>query len=188
MEINEKLDIFYRATIQAAGEQSEELIAQQEQIYRDNLAAYEQKKADEQQTRVRIAEEKVRKEFNRAASERMMELKRSYHEKQEEKKAELFRLVEQQLAEFRQTKEYERLLEKKMKEAMELADGTSLTVFLDPEDVALKERLERETGCALSISEQPFGGGIQAVIPAKNVLLDESFSEKLAREREVFTF
>ncbi len=187
MEINEKLDIFNRATIQAAEGQSREMLEEQERLYREMLTEYEKRKQEEQQTKTRDAMARVRREINRAVSGQMMEEKKNFHAKQEEQKAELFAMVEEHIRAFRGTEAYIRLLEEKIGTARDFAGGEELTVYLDPEDEPLRGRLERETACVLTPAEKPFGGGIRAVIPAKNMLLDESFSEKLERERELFS-
>ena len=71
---------------------------------------------------------------------------------------------------------------------MDLLNRCGLTVYLDAEDAPFMERVKSETGCTPVLSEESFGGGIRAVIPSKNMLLGEAFSEKLRKEREGFSF
>ncbi len=188
MEINEKLDIFYRAAIDAANEQSSAMLEQYREGYEEKLAVYQQEKEKEQQTRERIAQEHVRKKVNRALSEETVLLKKEYHKVQEEKIEELFALVEQKLRDYRGTEAYAALLEKKITQALRFADGRELRVYIDPEDAHLGQVLEKKCGCDILVSAYSFGGGIRAVIPTKNVLIDESFDSKLAAEREQFSF
>lgn len=188
MEINEKLDIFYRAAIDAANEQGEMMLKEHVASYQGSLAEYERERQSGSETRVRIAKERVKKEVNREVSEEMMQLKREYHQKQEEKKAELFALVEEKLKAYRGSEEYRTLLKERLKKALEFARGEAVTVYLDPEDAPLKAELETESGCELTISDIPFGGGIRAMIPSRNVMMDESFAGRLAEEREKFSF
>lgn len=188
MEINEKLDIFYRATIEAAEGQSRELLKGQERIYREMLEAYEKKKQEEQQTKTNAAKAGVRREINRAASEQMTEIKKHFHAEQEKRREELFAVVEDKIRAFRGTEDYVRLLKDKIRAVQDFAGEEEFTVYLDPGDEPLRERLAQEAGCVLAVDAKPFGGGIRAVIPTKNVLFDESFSEKLKKEREVFSF
>lgn len=188
MEINEKLDIFYRAAIDAANEQSVAMLDKYRTRYEANIAAYRQEKQKEQQTRERIAQERVRKKVNRALSEETVLLKKEYHKVQEAKKEELFALVEQKIADYRSTEAYGALLEQKIAKAIRFANGEELRVYIDPADAQLQQELEKKCGCTILVSAYPFGGGIRAVIPAKNVLIDESFDSKLAAEREQFSF
>lgn len=188
MEINEKLDIFYRAAIDAANEQGERMLKEQAAVYQRSLAEYEKERQAGSQMRVRIAKERVKKEVNRQVSGEMMQLKGEYHQKQEEKKTELFALVEEKLKAYRGSEEYRTLLKEKLNKALEFARGEAITVYLDPEDEPLKAELEMESGCELAVSDIPFGGGIRVMIPSRNVMMDESFAGRLAEEREKFSF
>ncbi len=188
MEINEKLDIFYQAAIDAANGQSADILDQYRVQYEDSLAEYRKNKQEQQQTRERIAQEQVRKEVNRALSEELVLLKKEYHKTQEAKKVELFTLVEQKLADYRGSEAYVELLKRKVSEALAFANGAELRVYIDPADAHLKQELEALCGCEILISAYAFGGGMRAVIPSKNVLMDESFDSKLSAERERFSF
>ena len=137
---------------------------------------------------MRIAQEQVRKEINRNTSEELLRLKKESHAKREERKEELFVLVEEKLAAFRKSDAYERLLQKKIARAREFAAGEKLTIYIDPEDGMLRGRLEQAAGCEVTISDQAFGGGIRAVIPKKHMLMDDSFDSRLTEEREKFSF
>lgn len=188
MEINDKLDVFFHAAIEAANGKSEAIIEEQKQIYQENIAAYEKKKQEELSTRVRIAENQVEKEENRRVSEQILQMKKDYHSKQESRKEELFALVEQRLADYRTTPEYKSFLEKKMKEAKGYAEGTEMKVYIDPKDGTLQQELETKMGCKVLVSKEAFGGGIRAVMREKNLLMDESFDRKLLEEKEKFSF
>lgn len=43
------------------------------------------------------------------------------------------------------------------------------------EDTALQRSIVAKTGFTVEISDEPFMGGIKATIPAKNILIDNSF-------------
>lgn len=187
MEINEKLDIFFRAAIDAANEQSGEMLKEQERVCEESLAEYRKIRQDERQARVRLLEEKVRKEVNRTVSERLLELKREYQGRQQDLRQELFERVDEKLFAFRQTEDYRALLVRRIKEVMTLADGGNVTVYIDASDAGLKDELEHRTGCPLTIGGESFGGGIRAVMREKNVLVDESFASRLSAEKEKYS-
>lgn len=186
MEINEKLDTFFHAAIEAANEQSAQILGEQKAACDESLAEYERQKQKEQQTRLRIAEEKVRKNVNRTLSEQVLALKKEYHREKEREKEALFALVEEKLAAFRSTEGYQDYLVKKIMAAKDFAGGEDLTVYLDPFDGGWKESLEQKTGCTLTVSREEFSGGIRAVIRSKNVLIDDSFARKISEEKEGF--
>lgn len=198
MEINEKLDIFYRAAIDAANEQSESMLGSYKAVYEEALTEYRSQKEAAWKTRERIAQERVRKEVNRSISEELLQVKREYHDKQEVHKEELFARVVEKLAEYRSSKEYADLISRKVKEAQEFAGDEVFTVYLDPKDEGLKAVLEAQVNaknaagqkveCQIEVSDTSFGGGIRVVIPGKHVLMDESFDRKLMEEKEKFSF
>lgn len=188
MEINEKLEIFLEAVIDAANKQSGEILNEQKKAYQDTLVEYEKGKQDGMLARKRISEAKIRKEINRAISEQEILLKKQYHQKEEEKTEELFSMVRQKLIEYQKTDEYEQLLVQKILRAKEFAAGEEMTVYIDPADSQRRETLEQKTGCAVTVGREQFMGGIRAVIRSKNVLIDESFAGKLAQERKLYSF
>ena len=75
-----------------------------------------------------------------------------------------------------------------IKQAKAFAKGEEIVIYLAPTDIAKKERLERETGISLEVSEENFIGGIRAVIAAKNILIDESFAGRLCQEKDNYSF
>ncbi|MDD6057319.1 MAG: V-type ATP synthase subunit E [Clostridiales bacterium] len=188
MEVKEKLDVFFRAAICAADRQSEEIRSEQERLYLESVEAYEKKKEEEFGTRVRIAKSRMEKEENRAVSEQLLQWKKAYHDRQEEKKDELFAMVKKRLEEYRKSTEYESFLVKKLEEAKKYAKEDSLTIFLDPEDMWRQKELADKTGCVITICEDTFGGGIRGVVKQRNLFLDETFDRKLREERERFSF
>lgn len=188
MEIKDKIEVFFHAAIDAANEQSKEILEDYKNVYQEGLLEYEKNKQDGQQTRTRIAEAAVRKEVNRTVSEQVLQLKKEYHIRQEERKEELFALVEEKIAAYRKTSEYKSCLTEKIHAAKKLAGDEALTVYLDPADQALQKELEQQTACVLTVSKETFGGGIRAVVRSRNILMDESFDRKLEEEKEQFSF
>ena len=79
MEIGEKLDIFYRAAVEAAKEQAGAVCSESERDCRGQLLDYEEQKKRQQEAKERIATERVRKEVNREVSAILMEQKREYY-------------------------------------------------------------------------------------------------------------
>ena len=71
---------------------------------------------------------------------------------------------------------------------LRLPGNDKLTLYLDPSDEAHKASLEQKLSVTLTISAMPFLGGVRAVIPEKNILIDNSFETLLNEERENFIF
>ena len=63
-----------------------------------------------------------------------------------------------------------------------------LTNLLLAEDTALQRSIVAKTGFTVEISDEPFMGGIKATIPAKNILIDNSFLSAYEKLKKEFKF
>lgn len=188
MKVSEKMDIFYQATIDAANEQAGKMLQEYKETYEDGLEEYEKQRKKAMETGMRMAKERLRKRVNRETSEEMLKAKMEYHARQEEKKEELFELVQRKIDAYRKSDAYPAYLKEKVQRAVAFADGNTVVVSLDKDDEEYLDMLKNEFQCEWKISDTPFGGGIKAVIPEKNVLVDESLGTKFAAEKEHFSF
>ena len=92
------------------------------------------------------------------------------------------------LEEYMSTEDYTKLLVKEIKEAVDIAGESDVTIYIDPADSESLSKLEMMTGASLTISEYPFMGGTRAVIRDRNILIDNSFAKKLEEAKENFNF
>ncbi|MDE7431806.1 MAG: ATPase, partial [Lachnospiraceae bacterium] len=60
-------------------------------------------------------------------------------------------------------------------------------IYIDPLDKDKKEYLETQTGVTVTISEYSFGRGMRAIIPSKNILVDNSFNYKINELKTDYT-
>ena len=63
-----------------------------------------------------------------------------------------------------------------------------MTIYINPSDADKKTYLEEHTGMTLTISKVDFIGGVRAVVPEKNVLVDYAFKGALENEYQKFQF
>ena len=89
---------------------------------------------------------------------------------------------------FLSSPEYTDWLEDKVKKALKAAQGDQVEIYLSSGDEALAEELEKRTGIRPQISQDSFLGGIRAVIPEKNILIDYTLLTLLESEKENFNF
>ena len=85
------------------------------------------------------------------------------------------------------TQDYADLLLHQIREAARFAGTDPYTIYLDPADADKLQALSAASGASLSVSRYSFRGGTRAVIPARHVLIDNSFETKLAEAREHFS-
>lgn len=187
MELDEKLDNFYKSAINDATEQSILIIEE----YKKSLQSiYEEhkvnaiKKAD---AAYRIESDNILREKNKILSSELLNIKRKISETTNVLINQLFLDVTNKVKEFMNTPDYQNLLIKQVLEAKEFAKDEDITTYLDPSDEKLKSAIERETGCQLVISNISFIGGTRTVIHAKNILIDNSFSTKISELKDTFT-
>ncbi|MFP3155426.1 hypothetical protein LQZ18_13560 [Lachnospiraceae bacterium ZAX-1] len=187
MELDKKLEAFHESAIEAANQQSSQKLEKYKSTHDKNWEEFLQTKQNEIEEQYREEEVKIKKEVNRKVSEQLIEQKRILREHQRGKKIALFEQINRVVDQFMATEDYVLFLIAEIKKARDFAADQELILYLNPTDRHLKDRLEKETGVVLHISEQDFRGGIRGVIHSKNVLIDESFSTKLAQGRKEYT-
>lgn len=131
---------------------------------------------------------KMQREINKKLSIEQINLKRTLGHKQDELKDMLFVELKDMLDNFMETGEYLKLLEKQVTRAKEVAGTEALIIYLDPADEDKARRLALQYNADIRISEYSFSGGSRAVIPSKNILIDNSFETKLAEAKAEFRF
>lgn len=187
MKTDEKLQHFYEVSMDSAREEAAKTIAD----YKAALAnALEQHKADKQassEAQFKITSENAAREINKALSAEQLHIKRRLSGKQHLKE-QLFTEVQEMLEAFTKKPEYLDWPEAKIKESLKIAGEDEIQVYLNNSDSALAKELKQRTGVALLLSETDFLGGIRAVIPQKNILIDNTFLTSFENEKESFNF
>lgn len=188
MTVEEKLDNFRTICVENARKDS----AKAQSAARTKLeASFEEHKEQKNETlRTRVYEEtiEVRREFNRIESERRAEIRRKMAKRQAVIENRIFEAVEGKLAEFRKSPEYGDYLVRKVNEAIDFAEGESITVYIDPSDQESVEPLLKKRGVSPTVSKESFGGGVRVVLNKSRILIDNSFKKKLEEAREWFSF
>lgn len=188
MTIEEKLEHFQVLCFADAKERSEKMLNDYTNSLRKIL---EQHKIDARRQANMLLEaekEKGKRTINKRLSIEQINIKRNYNQKQEELKTMIMNELRNQLALFMETSDYQKLLESHVKKALDFASGAPITIYLDPSDADKLNRIALHTSAQLTISEYSFLGGIRAVIPSKNILIDQSFQTKLEEAEQTFQF
>ena len=188
MTTEEKLKHFQDICMEDARERSARMLDD----YMNALeSAYEEHTADARRRadmQVEAETEKLEREINKRLSIGQLDLKREFSRRQEELKDKLFVELKDKLANFMETQEYQRLLDRQVKAVKEFAGNEELIVYMDPSDVDKVQRIALHHNASIKISEYSFNGGTRAVIPGKHILIDNSFETKLNEARHAFKF
>lgn len=186
MQIKEKLKVFRQSAIEVARQESHVQLEEYEKQYKEELEAFREKKQQELEDAFQLEEVRLKREMNRKISAESMRQRQVLETHQKEKEQSIFEMVEQKLFAFMETEEYENYLIVQIKKAIALAKKEEVVIYINSTDKEKKQTLEEKTGVTLKVSDVEFGGGIRAVIPAKNILMDESFRTKLEQEKNSY--
>ena len=186
LTIEEKLQHFMTDTMEEARNRCDaalgEYTAALEQIFQE----HQETKLRQEELEIKTETERLVRENNRRISEEQMGIRRTLSRSQTELKEKLFVEVKDMLERFFETQEYRYLLVKQLKEALAFANGEEVVLYIDPADAQEQYSLEVELGAPVTVSSYSFLGGTRAVIPGRNILIDNSFETKLAEAKEKF--
>lgn len=188
MTIDEKLQHFYEVSLDEAREDAARAIQDHKDYLQKVLEEHKQSRIQTAEAEVKAETEHVRREVNKALSSEQITLKRNWSLKQNELKETLFAEVKNRVQQFTATPEYQDYLCRRIREAKDFAEDDEILIFLSSNDKELLDSLTARTGCPLQVSSENFLGGIRAEIPAKNILIDNSFSTNLAAMHKEFKF
>jgi len=186
LTIEEKLQHFKEACVADA-------MAAAEKILSDYRSALDKDFADYQSSEIRLADMEVKtettridKETNKELALEQIKLKMEISKKAAELKEKIFSQLEAKLATYQSSPAYEALLDSQIDKALKFAGNDEVKIYIDPNDEALAHKLSVKHGVDIAISKYPFHGGLRAVIPAKNILIDNSFEKKIAEAKDKF--
>ena len=182
MTNEEKITHIRTAAMEEARAEANAIIKQHEDALR---SVFEQHQIEARRQAESVT---AKQQLNMAMSKAQLELKREMGKIQTELKTELFEEVQLKLLAFMRTEEYKEVLIRYIEKAAQFASGMAMTIYINPSDADKKTYLEERTGMTLTISKVDFIGGVRAVVPEKNVLVDYAFKGALENEYQKFRF
>ena len=188
MTTEEKLQHFYDVSMESAREEAQKALEEYRRALDDMFEEHKKEKEKSAELRLKLETENAKREINKALSAEQLHIKRKLSKKQQELREKIFIDLQAKLEIFRKSSDYPKWLEEKIKEAQNIADSDEIQIYLSKIDENLKESIEAETGISIQLSEEPFMGGMRAVIPAKNILIDQTFLTMIESEKEEFNF
>lgn len=188
MNLDEKISHIQTVSMKEARKEGNEIISG----YNEALERIYQKHIDEMtaQSEQRIKSEitHAKLQLNAALSKGALSLKRELNAVQRRIKRDLFSELLKEVQNFMKTEEYDSLLVKYIIKAADYADQHEIKVYINASDADKAEMLEKKTGLKVNISEDDFMGGIRAILPERNILIDYSFQNAIEREYSSYTF
>ncbi|MCI8416319.1 MAG: hypothetical protein HFI33_02255 [Lachnospiraceae bacterium] len=188
MTIEEKLQHFEEYAMEDARGQSARLVEECQTAMETIFQEHKEKKLRQKDLHIKTETEQIIRDNNKELSQEQIQIKRTVRKKTEELKDKLFVELRNQLCSFMDTPAYSAMLVRQIQEALEFAAGQEIIIYIDPADSSRKMELEAKVQAPLTISQYSFFGGMRAVIPSKNILIDQSFETKIEEEKERFVF
>lgn len=188
MTTEEKLQHFYEVSMDTAREEATKVLDEYKAALETEMERHKQEKQAASENQFKIDSDNAAREINKALSAEHLHIKRKLSKKQQKLKESIFAEVEELLDDFSKKPEYTDWLENKIKQSLEIAENDSVQIYLTAKDSAKAEELTKRTGITPLISETDFLGGIRAVIPEKNILIDNTFLTAFENEKERFNF
>lgn len=188
MTTEEKLEHFQNFCIEDARTRSTNMLDEYINTLEDALKDHQADARRHAKMMLDAEVAKIQREINKQLSIEQINIKRVFGQRQEELKDMLFVELKDMLANFMETTEYQHLLEKQVAYAKEVAGDDELIIYMDPSDEDKARRLALHHNANIHTSEYSFEGGTRAVIPSKNILIDNSFQTKLEEAKVDFQF
>ena len=186
MTIEEKLQHFREACMADAMAASEKILSDYKNALEKDFLDYQNSEIKLADMEVKTETTRIDKEINKEVALEQIKLRMELSKKAAELKEKIFTQLEGRLADYQASPEYKALLDSQIERALKFAGDDEVKIYIDPNDEALAHGLSVKYGIDISISKYPFHGGMRAVIPAKNILIDNSFEKKIAEAKEKF--
>ena len=186
MTIEEKLQHFNEFCLNEAKKRYDKTITEYKEALEKTFYEHQQDEKRRAEMQIKIETENINKELNKELSIEELKLKKMISDKRDEIDEKLFIELQNKLDEFMQTEDYQKLLDSQIKKAISFADNDKLDIYIDPNDAHLIHKLSMDNNIKLIESKYSFMGGTRAVIPDKNILIDNSFEKKIADEKDIF--
>ncbi|SCP96421.1 V-type ATP synthase subunit E [Anaerobium acetethylicum] len=188
MNLEEKLKHFEEVSIEEAQLQSEKIISDHKAALDQIFEEHKEKKLRQSALQIKTESERLQRLKNKELSSEQLLLKKTFNIKQKELVEMLFAELTNLLGDYTSTSEYDALLIRQINQAKAFARGEEIIIYIDPADSSRHRSLEVATNTKLTVSEYSFMGGTRAVIPSKNVLIDNSFASRISELKTEFTF
>ena len=188
MTTDEKLQHFLQFCMEDARSRSAKMLDEYTETLEKTFEEHKDLATRNAALRLEMESAKTEREINRQLSMEQINIRRILGQKQDELKDMLFIEVHDMLANFMSTQDYNVMLEKQIKKAVEFANGKDMIIYMDPVDEEKSRLLAMRLNVNIKISEYSFLGGTRAVIPELNVLIDNSFRTKLDEAKHDYRF
>lgn len=188
MTIEEKLERFRESSMASSDEESRRMLKEHEDALIKIFEDHKEEALRRAQLEIKHEKERILREGNKELATQQLDIKRRLSEKDQALKEKLFVEVQDLLERFMETPAYKDYLLQKIERVRSFAKKEALIIYIDANDAYLMSELQSRSGVTLTLSQYTFGGGLRAHLPEKKILIDHSFSTRLAELKDNFVF
>ena len=178
MTIEEKLKHFYDTSVDEARRQAEKDVREHKEALDAALEEHKKMSLGNAASSRKAEIANAKREINKALSAEQLHIRRNWTARQSRLKEKLFADVRVQILKFMESPRYEEYL----------CTNDEIQIYLSKEDEPRLKSITVKTGFPLKVSDESFIGGIKAIIPEKNILIDNSFEEGYQAAYREFKF
>lgn len=186
MTTEEKLHHFNSIILESTQAECDKAFEEYKQSMDKYFEAHKHECIEKHKLEESVEADNIKRTASKEYTTEQLHIRRKINHKQEELKNKLLAEVEALMEAFFTTEDYKKLLIKQINDAVKVARGEEIHIFLDAKDRRLKEELEAACNIQLIADGRTFYGGIKAEIPKKNILIDNSFESKLDNWKETY--
>ncbi len=188
MTLEEKIAHLQATSMEEARAQGNAIIDSYRDALEKVLQDHKSEAKRQSETRIKAESVNARQQLNQSLAKAQLDLKRQQSRIQQDLKDKIFKETMGLVHDYMQSDAYPDFLIRCIQDALQFANGASMTIYINPTDEALKSTLETATGTQLTISTEDFIGGVRCVIRDRNILIDHSFKTQLRDEYDKFIF
>ena len=188
MTTEEKLKHFLDVTTESTNARNAKILEDYTKALEKAFEEHKEESTRKAELQVKLSEDSFKKKQNTEIARAQLGIREKVSELSEELKAKLFTEVRDKLERYMDTREYQDYLVAEIRKAKQFAGDEEVLIYIDPADSGKLNSLASMTNTTVEVSKYGFGGGIRALIRARNILIDQSFETKLKEAEEAFVF
>lgn len=188
MNVEHKLDIFYRNSIDATTKEIDLDIAEYDEQLNEELRAYELKKKEELVIRINQQKMKIKNALNKEFSDNMWENKSLFAKIRTSLRQELFDSVKKEISAHKEESVYVDELNKNIAEVIKDANNEKVVFYFNNDDMDLINKLKIPENSEILEANINLIGGFRAVIPSQNIMIDKSYMTALQKQESDFYY
>ena len=188
MTIEEKLENFSNISLETAKNISRKELAEYKEGLEEAFREHQDGVMRRRDHMIAAETNECRIESNKALAREQLACRKTLSDAEETLTEELFADVKERLQAFKKTPGYTAYLQNALAQILEYGEGGNVSVEIDETDRHLVPELARLTGnkAVFHVVKESFPGGLRAIIPGKNIMVDRSFEKKFGELKESF--